>query len=277
MLCDMKQDIVKSNALIEACYKPASLNQMRLLLVALLDIKATDKLSYKNVFTITASGLVDLTGNTLQASYQALSRAADELIDMVITVNARPNGDERRLVKRKINVVDRCDYIDKEGCVKLRFTPSIIPYISTLSSHFTKYKAKYVMSMKSAYSIRLYELCLQWVNVSKSPNVIKEFTVDEFKQIFGLENKYSRIDLLKDKVIKPALREINKHTNIQVEVGYRKAGRRISHIQFTITKKPATSPAVIPGTPKRKLTKRELERQARPGETWEEVKERLKS
>lgn len=231
----MGKDIVKSNALIEASYKPSSLYQMRLLIAALSQIKAGEKLSYKKEFTITAGGLAEMTGTTIRANYRHLARAADELMEMIITVPYRPNGDERRLVKRRINVVGQCDYIEKEGCVKLEFTPQIIPYISALASHFTVYKAQYVMSMKSGYSIRLYELCLQWLGFGSE----REFEVDEFKEKMGLSDKYGSVGFLNRDVIKPAIKEINKHTNIHVKLGQRKAGRRITHLQFTITKQAA--------------------------------------
>ena len=213
----MGKDIVKSNALIEASYKPASLTQMRLLLAALMQIKATDKLSYKTEFVVTAGGLADLTGNAMKQNYRLLERAAKELMEMIITVPYRPNGDERQPVKRMINVVDCCDYYEGKGCVQLQFTRSIMPYISELSSHFTRYKARYVMPMRSSYGIRLYELCLQWISFGSE----REFTITEFKKLLGLEGKkaYFRLDVLKRKVIKPALADINKHTDLQITFG----------------------------------------------------------
>ena len=224
---------MKANALIEASYKPASLYQMRLLIAALCQVKAGEKLSYKREFTITAGGLAELTGNTLRTNYRKLARAADELMEMIVTVPYRPNGDSRKLIKRKINVVGQCDYVAGEGCVKLEFTPQILPYISALSSHFTKYKAKYVMPMRSSYSIRLYELCLQWTGFGTE----REFEVDEFRELLGLGDKYPKVDVLKNKVIKPALADINKFSDLNVTFGQRKAGRRITHFQFVITRK----------------------------------------
>ena len=231
----MQTDIVKANALIEASYKPASLYQMRLLLAALCQVKAGEKLTYKQEFTVTAGGLAELTGNTLRTNYRKLARAADELMEMIVTVPYRPNGDDRKLIKRKINVVSHCDYVEGEGCIKLEFTHSIIPYISALSSHFTQYKAKYVMPMRSSYGIRLYELCLQWIGFGNE----REFEVDEFKELLGLGDKYPRVAILKDRVIKPALADINKFSDLNVTFGQKKAGRRVTHFQFSITKKPA--------------------------------------
>ena len=98
---------------------------------------------------------------------------------------------------REMNIVSHCDYIEDEGRVELVFTPSIIPYISSLKTRFTKYQAKYVMPMRSGYGIRLYELCLQWLGDER------EFEVDEFKELLGLGNQYPRLADLKRRVIRP--------------------------------------------------------------------------
>ena len=262
----MSEDIVKSNALIEASYHPGSLWQMRLLLACLLQIKAAEKLSHQHEFTITANALADLTGQGARTAYRHLKRAAEELRSMYITVNLNPDGSRRSRRYREINVVGHCDYLEDEGRVSLSFTPKIIPYISDLKTRFTKYQAKYVMPMRSGYGIRLYELCLQWLGDER------EFEVDEFKQLLGIEDKYPRIDTLKDKIIRPALRDINTYTDIRVHFGQRKTGRTVTHLQFKIVRPaPETPPA------KKRLPLDEfVDKHAQPGETREQARERLR-
>ena len=254
------QDIVKSNALIEAMYAPGSVYKMRLLMAALMQIKSKEKLDHNTDFEITANALADLTGNAAMNNYRELARAADELLHTVVEVNERPNGEKGRIRKRKINLTSGCEYVKSEGKVVLNFGPYAIPYISNLSKRFTQYQAKYVMPMKSSYGIRLYELCLQWLGDER------EFEVGEFKQLFGLQKKYNRLDVLKAKVINPALRDINTHSDIRVDFGQRKAGRKVTHFQFMITKKAAT---------KKLPFDKFVEQHARPGESWEAAKKRL--
>ena len=225
---------MKANALIEASYRPASLYQMRLLVAALCQVKAGEKLSYKREFIITAGGLADMTGTAVKTNYRMLKRATDELFEMYITIYDKPNGTgkvTRNYTKKR--VVNQCFYSGGEGIVKLQFAPAIIPYISALSSHFTKYKAKYVMPMRSSYGIRLYELCLQWVGFGSE----REFEVDEFKELLGLGDKYKAIKDLKAYVIQPAIKDINTHSDLSVSLGQMKAGRRVTHFQFVIKRK----------------------------------------
>ena len=235
----MANDVVKSNALVKASYRPASLWQMRLLIACLVQIKAKEKLSHRQTFSVYATALAELTGSAAKTSYRKLSRAADELMDMHIRVDFKPDGELRKRHLRKINVVSQCDYVEKEGRVALQFTHSIIPYISDLSERFTKIKAEYLMPMRSVYGHRLYELCLMYLGPSR------EFEVDEFRDIMGLGDKYPRVEMLRHKVIIPAMADVNKYTDIRLEYGQRKAGRRVSHFQFKITRLDAPGGKVI--------------------------------
>ncbi len=259
-----KQDIVKSNALIEAIYNPGSVYQMRLLMAALMQVKAKEKLDFRKRYYITANALADMTGSAAKNNYAELKKAADTLMDTTVEINEMPDGTP--LDKRiKINLVSSCEYADNEGVVGLRFTDEITPYVSELKKRFTKYQAQYVMPMRSSYGIRLYELCLQWLGEER------EFSVEEFKQLLGLENKYDRIEVLKRRVIAPALNDINTHSDIRVNFGQRKAGRRVSHFQFMIVK---PQPKVKALGIRDWITKYKM---AKPGESWETAIRRLKS
>ena len=230
-------DIVKSNALVEACYRPKSVNQMRLLLAALTQVRSKQKLTHDTEFTVTAGALSDMTGNSMQTSYEALRRAAKELMDLYIGVDILPNGREGSPIEYDMHVVAGCKYIKKEGCVRLQFTHTIIPYISELSSHFTKYKAKTMMNLKNRYGIRMYELCMQWILFGPE----RKITVDDFRKIFGMEmliqSSLLEIYNLKRYVILPAIRDVNEHTDLDIEFRQVKSGRVITHFVFVITKK----------------------------------------
>ena len=228
---ELKKDIVKSNALIEAAYHPGNIYQMRLLLACLMQVKSTDELSHTKNFIVTANALSDLTGDKAMNNYRELEKASKAVRAMYVSVKEKPNSEIGTPDITEINVTSSCRYYKKEGKVSLRFNAEIIPYISSLKKRFTQYQAKYVMPMRSGYGIRLYELCLQWLGDER------EFSVEDFKKLFGLENKYKSIKDLKVRVINPALNDINTHSDIRVIFGQRKAGRRVSHFQFMIVRK----------------------------------------
>ncbi len=264
-LAPKNQDVVKSNALIEAVYNPGSVYQMRLLMAALMQIKAKEKVDFRREYVITANSLADMTGSVAQNNYAELKGAADDLMNQVVTIKNNPNGEPGKPSRTKINLVSSCEYYDGEGRVSLRFTEEILPYVSDLKNRFTQYQAKYVMPMRSSYGIRLYELCLQWLGEER------EFSVDEFRQLFGLKDKYKSIKDLKKYVVYKALDDINTHSDIRVSFGQRKAGRRVSHFQFMIVK---PQPKVKALGIRDWITKYKM---AKPGESWETAISRLKT
>mgnify|MGYP000169496635 CR=1 FL=1 len=259
-----KKDVVKSNALIEACYNPGNIYQMRVLLAAMMQIKAADEhFDHTRNFVITANALAELTGIQAGKNYRELRKAAKELRAMCITVKEKPNGDIGAPDETDINVTSSCRYYKTEGKISLRFGPEIIPYLSALRKKFTQYQAKYVLPMRSGYGIRLYELCLQWLGNER------EFEVEEFKQMLGVHDKYPVIADLRKRVIDPALKDINTHSDIRVTFGQRKAGRKITHFQFMIVKSAQKS------EPKKPSFDEYVELNARPGEDWKQAKQRL--
>ena len=89
-----------------------------------------------------------------------------------------------------------------------------------------------IRGLTSKYSIILYELVKDYKNVE-----VPEMTIKEFKKIFGIQNKYKgRIDHLKDRVIKPALNELNNNPNIHfyVDCKLTKQGNTYTYIKFYI-------------------------------------------
>ncbi|HIG27608.1 MAG TPA: RepB family plasmid replication initiator protein, partial [Verrucomicrobiales bacterium] len=104
------------------------------------------------------------------------------------------------------------------------------PYLSELKGNFTKYKLEHIANFRSVHSIRIYELLCQWSFMGE-----REIEIDKLKLMLGLEDKYSRPTNFINRVIKVAVEEINRHSNINVAYGLRKTGRQITHIQLSFS------------------------------------------
>jgi len=124
-------------------------------------------------------------------------------------------------------------YAENEGTVTIRFAQDVIPYISQLSREFTQYNLNNVLLFHSNYSIRFYELFIQW---KKGDRTIE---VDWIKQQFKLEDKYPRVTDLKKRVIDIAIKEINHHSDLNVEYEQIKRGRNVVAFKFTYALKNA--------------------------------------
>lgn len=254
--------VVKANKVIEASYL-LSLSEQRVLLACIAQIDSREELTEQFQFEVSAAEIVDLAGlDNFSNAYRDLKKAAEKLYDRSVIIDD-PDPDNPQIKQRKTRWISSIDYIPGEGKLVLKFASGIIPYLSRLSKEFTKYKLKHVARFESIYSIRLYELLVQWSSVGE-----REIEVEWLKKQFQVGDKYKRLGDLKKRVIDPAIEEINAHSNLWVEYGQRKSGRTVTHFQFKFGMK---------GQPKerKQLTEEEIDRAARPGETRAAVIARL--
>jgi len=265
--------VVKANSLIQAGYR-LTLAEQRVLLSAISIIGKDDAPTDQTTYTVAANALADLTGSTARRAYQELSEAAHRLYRREVRIEGGPNGEDRRRVTMT-RWVQEVQYIPDEGRVELRFAHSILPYLSLLQREFTSYKLQHVAPMRSTHGVRLYELLQQWRQHGE-----REIGIDELRRMFGVVGRYKAIKDLKKYVLEPAIRDVNECSDLRVEWGQRKAGRRVVAIQFTF--RPRADDNQKRQEPQRvgrggEPSRAEIERQARPGETWEQVTQRLRA
>jgi plasmid replication initiation protein len=212
--------VVKDNQILNASYR-LSLIEQRIVLGCIARVNSTEELSKNDGFTVTISELQDLTTagkKGLTSMYTEAKKAVDRLYARSITLGE--DGSKMRWVYA-------VKYNDSEGSISLSFSPSIIPYLSQLKGSFTKYKLEYVANFTSSHSIRIYELLVQWSSKGE-----REVEISELKEMLQLGNRYKRFNNFLERVVKPAIEDINTHSNLLVTYGIRKRGRTISHIQF---------------------------------------------
>jgi plasmid replication initiation protein len=167
-------------------------------------------------------------------------------------------------------------YIPNEGRIELNFSPDILPFLCELTDNFTQYQLSNVLQFKVTYSSRFYELFKSWQSAEKT------LTVEWLKEHLELEDSYDRIDNLQNRVIKPALAEINEQTDIRVAYSPVKEGRRVVAFKFTFVcledkkkkakSKPKFSQDRIDG-----VLKADLEKYAKPGESYSQAATRIKA
>ena len=249
--------VVKDNKIIEASYT-LSLSEQRVLLACISQIDSKSSLQPDNKFHVVASEIVDLMGLDRSNAYRDMKSAVEKLYNRSIKIDGEDS--EMRWIYRK-------EYVKNEGKITLYFSPEIIPYLSQLSEKFTAYKLKYVAQFKSSYSIRLYEILVQWASTGE-----REVKVDWLREIFQVEDKYKTIKDFKKYIIDPSVTDINDHSNIWVKYGQRKSGRTITHFQFQFGLKDSNKTKSLE---RKQLTEDEINKQARPGETRAAVIARL--
>ena len=101
--------------------------------------------------------------------------------------------------------INQAKYIAKERTYEVEVSRDLMPYLVELSRHYTEYSLIVAISLRSIYSPRFYELCCQYKNLGRFGK-----TIDQLKQMFCLEDKYTQLYLFKQKVLEVALKELKE-------------------------------------------------------------------
>jgi plasmid replication initiation protein len=216
--------VTKGNKLIEAKYS-RGLIETRIVDACVAKIDKACDLTPERFFEISAAELFDLHNEEMDVTdiHRQLKIAAENLSKQQLKIPATNTW---------INWFSSVSSPEGEGKIILRFSVDIKPYLFAIESNFTSYPLKNTLLFKGSYSHRIYEFLRQWLSFGN-----KEFSIDELKDRLELDNEYERIDNLKQRVIDPALEEINQHSDIWVKYSQRKTGRKVTHFLFTFGKK----------------------------------------
>ncbi len=278
----MSELIVKDNALINASYN-LDLVEQRLILLAIIEARENGQgINANEPLTIHAESYIHQFGVHRNTAYQALKDACDDLFARQFSYQFKNERGNIEHVKSRW--VSEVRYVDADAVVKLIFAPAVVPLITRLEERFTKYDIDQISGLSSAYSVRLYELLIQWRSSGKTPVI----DLTDFRKRIGvLDTEYKRMAQLKERVLNLAIQQINEHTDIIVDYKQQKAGRVIIGFSFTFTQKKHPID-VTPKTQKAKpkptedlntllQDKKFLEKHARAGESWDDVRSRLKA
>ncbi len=228
--------VYKSNAVIEAGYQ-LSLNEQRVVLAAIGLVDPRKELLVTDKFVLSAKDFCTLFDVSEKNAYKALIDVAERLFSRYVVL-LKPDSDWDKL---KTHWISSIRYNKSKGQIAISFAPDIIPYLSQLKGSFTRYELKHIGNMTSTYGIRLYELLMQWKNKGS-----REVEVAWLKQQFELDSSYDRMFDLKKRVIDPAVKDINTHSNFSVQWEQRKTGRNVTHLIFTFAEKTPPEPEQTP-------------------------------
>ena len=207
--------IVKSNQVIEASYTLTTIEQ-RLILSAIAQVPKGEEISDDVLYPLTTKNLVKLGGDG-KASHKEFKDAVNRLYERSIVLREGDESDSFRWIQEKVFNGSKIAFI--------RFSKPILPFLSNLKSEFTKYLESDIVGMSSPYSIRFYELIMQYRSVGQ-----REISLEDLRWMFQLQNKYPVWADLKKRVIDQATKEINEHSPYNLTIEPKRTGRKITSI-----------------------------------------------
>ena len=220
--------VVKDNALINASYN-LELTEQRLIMLAIINARELGQgITADSKLEIHASDYAKLFNVSPDASYKALKEAVNNLFNRQFSYTAEYKKTGKVGIVRS-RWVSRIFYVDDLALLEITFAPDVVPLITRLEEHFTKYEAKQVAHLTSKYATRLYELLIAWREVGKTPI----FELQQLRKNLGVEDdEYQRMHHFKSRVLDSAINQINEHTDIKATYEQHKQGRTITGFSF---------------------------------------------
>lgn len=247
------KEFSKSNVLIGSKYR-ANITELKITALSLSRIKIDDK---DNVYAeLKASELKNYLNLSKSYFYTALNNTAEKMTGRTIGFS-NPETQEFDYIA----VITRATY--KKGLLTIKFNNDLKSYILNIKSNFTKLSLPILMSLDNAYAFRLYELLKskeykgQYVSIGiselrfslgvanaeldKVKNALRGKKTPDYDKAYELSPEKVADDFrhLHADVIKPAVEEINKKTEINLEYRIDKNGKggKAYQITFKVTQK----------------------------------------
>ncbi len=224
----LRRETVKKN--VAAIHISGKLTLLQRKLSNVLLLNAYDALTSAATHTIDARTLALMVGynsndfDTLRSSLRALAETVAEW-DMLDEQGRQEWGVSSLLSFAKLkNGV--CEYAYSPALAQKLYDPKIYALINVQIQR----------NFSSGHGLALYENCYRFVRTGSTG----WWTLDVFRKLMGVDGSdyYSSFKHLNAKIIKPAVAEVNKSSDILIEPEFQKKGRTVTDIRFRIKGNP---------------------------------------
>lgn len=220
--------IYKRDDMIQRGKHKLSAREQKCVLYAISKIKPTDNIIQEYIFDI--KDFINICGFESD-SYTEIKAMLLELRSKCWWIKIEDGG------YSAISWFSTVVIYKNSGKVKIKFHEHMMPYLLELTKRgefYTHYELRYILTLRSQYAIRLYELLKSY----QKNNCRWFFETDELKELLSCE-KYVNFSNFRCRVLIPAIKEINECTDINVEWEAEKECRKVTRIEFFMRKKNA--------------------------------------
>ena len=207
--------VVKHNFLINAKSKyKYSLNELKLICHLIANILPTDtNLETKKVSIRDLNFIVADSNN-----YSKIGKELEVLKKLETKSIQLPNG-------YIVNWFSCLKY--ENGFIEYSFDTRLKEFLLNLNSNFTSYYLTNVLNLKSAYSIRIFELLFQLKDKG-----YRTIFLNDLRECLGIPISYSNKDIRR--LIQNVQKDLQLHTTIQFEFTLVKKGKSFHKVEFII-------------------------------------------
>ena len=222
---ERNQIVVKHNDLIQKSRYSLTMQEQKIILYLISKIKPEDTDLHLYEFDIKEFCEICGIDETSGKNYSVLKETIINLKRKCFWVSIG-NG-----IDATVSWIDKAIVNKRSGAIKIKLDNDMKPFLLELQRNFTRYELNCVLTMKSKYSIRLYELLKSYEFMTT-----RTFNLEQLKLLLSVE-KYENYKDFRSRVLEPALREINLYSDIVVTYEAKKKGKKYDNIMFGIKEK----------------------------------------
>lgn len=232
------KNVVMSNKIVKGRYSFTK-EEQNFIYNVISQISKDDK-DFK-VYKIHYKELVSLEKTS--KNYKRFISFADSLVSKTIKIR-----DEKAKLTLVCPWFSHISHHDNSPYIEASFDPKLKPYLLQLKEEFVQAKLPTLLSFKSKYSSRLYLLLKSDFDRQKKfkQNLFVNYDIDDLIKEFEMPSTYKkRYSHFKSSFLDKVLEEINEKTELSIGYKELKTGRKITTIQFCISKREKTEQEFI--------------------------------
>jgi len=204
------------NNIVEAQYK-LSREQQLLLFKIVMEInkgryESNTTMITKNweMYVLVTKLNVAETAKYLNIDKRTIRKVIQSLQKVIIT-----HVDLDKKTKTDTQVIGRARYVNDEQEVQIMINDEMGKYLKDMSVNYTQLNLKEIVTLKSQYSIRIYQLARKLQNIKPPYTKAITYTLEEFQKMIG--SNYPTWQKLKTNVLEPSKKELIKNTRLWID------------------------------------------------------------
>lgn len=221
--------VVKSNKMVNGKYNLKTIDHKMMLTLCSLISSKDDEFCEITLTVKEMADLFNIKGNDKYELYRILNKECKRLLGATIEYNISMENGKKEWIGKTI--FSTMHYNEGQGSVKMKFNEDMKEFLLDVKETYTKFKLGYVINFQNRYSFRLYELLKSFEKVGE-----RTLLIEELRTYMNLdEHQFERYTQLKNRVILKCIDEINKYSDIKVELKKEeKEGKRVVGLVFEI-------------------------------------------
>lgn len=180
------------------------------------------KIDFSNIFEIKISELkskIWFSSHNIEYLKTALKNLVRTVVEFNILWKDKSNDWSATSLISSIEIKNNiCFYSFSNVLVSKILNPNI----------YARLNLSLINSFSSKYALNLYELFCDYKSICQTPNI----KIEDFKKLMWVEHKYDEFKTLSNRVIKPALYEVNQLANFEGIAKYEKNGKSVYSLKF---------------------------------------------